>query len=71
MDKGMNDVADCCLVGLSFFRKYIETKHQRKALPSPEYYSKAGSVAFQRLGFEDVGKNFDWLDQFYSKGNDK
>lgn len=65
--KGMNDVADCCLVGLSFFKKYIETKHQRKALPSPEYYSKAGSVAFQRLGFDDVGKNFDGWINFIQK----
>ena len=61
--KEMNDVADSCLVGLSFFRDYIETKHKRKALPSPDYYTKAGAVAFQRLGFEDVGKNFvGWTD---------
>lgn len=60
--KEMNDIADSCLVGLSFFRKYIEAKHKRKALPSPEYYTKAGSVAFSRLGFEDIGDDFSgWI----------
>ena len=56
--KEMNDVADCCLVGLSFFRNYIETKHKRKASPSADYYTKSGAVAFQRIGFEEIGKDF-------------
>lgn len=58
----MNEVADSCLVGLSFFRRYIEIKHQRKASPSPEYYTKAGAVAFNRLGWEDIGDDFNgWI----------
>lgn len=58
----MNEIADSCLVGLSFFRKHLETKHQRKALPSPDYYKKAGSTAFYRLGFDDIGAEFDsWV----------
>jgi hypothetical protein len=65
--KEMNDIADSCLVGLSFFRGYIETKHKRQALPSPDYYTKAGAVAFQRLGFEDVGKNFVGWSNFIKK----
>lgn len=58
----MNEVADSCLVGLSFFRKYLETKHKFKALPSPDYYKKAGSTAFHRLGYESIGDEFDsWV----------
>lgn len=63
----MNDIADSCLVGLSFFRKYIEEKHKRKALPSPDYYGKAGAVAFSRLGFEDIGDNFSGWTNFLEK----
>lgn len=61
--KPMSDIADSCLVGLAFFRKHIEEKHKRRALPSPDYYSKAGAVAFQRLGFDEIGDNFlGWVD---------
>lgn len=60
--RGMNEVANSCLVGLSFFRKYLETKHKFKALPSPDYYKKAGSTAFHRLGYENIGDEFDdWV----------
>lgn len=65
--KEMNKVADSCLVGLAFFRKYLEAKHKHKALPSPEYYSKAGAVAFSRLGFDDIGENFIGWTDFISK----
>jgi hypothetical protein len=57
-----NEIADSCLVGLSFFRKYLETKHKFKALPSPDYYRKAGTVAFHRLGYDDIADEFDsWV----------
>jgi hypothetical protein len=60
--KGMNDMADDCLVGLSFFRERIERMHQRTAAPSTEYYMKAGSLAFQRLGFDEISQNFEgWV----------
>lgn len=55
-------IADSCLVGLSFFRKYLELKHRHNALPSPEYWSKVGSVAFSRLGYNRIGQEFDsWV----------
>jgi hypothetical protein len=58
----MNDMADDCLVGLSFFRERIERMHQRTAAPSTEYYMKAGSLAFQRLGFDEISQNFEgWV----------
>jgi hypothetical protein len=61
--KEMKDIADACLVGIGFFRKHMETLHNRKAAPSVSYYRKAGAVAFKRLGFEEIGKNFnDWTD---------
>jgi len=60
--RSMDEVADSCLVGLSFFRKYLEQKHQYKALPSPNYWSKVGAVAFDRLGYERIGEEFDsWV----------
>jgi hypothetical protein len=63
----MNEVADSCLVGLSFFKKYIALKHQFKAAPSPDYYSQAGSIAFKRLGFNEIGENFVGWINFISK----
>jgi len=60
--RSMSEVADSCLVGLSFFRKHLEYKHQYKALPSPSYWSRVGSVAFDRLGYETIGEEFDsWV----------
>jgi hypothetical protein len=57
-----NDVADSCLVGISFFRKRMELMNRRGA-PSVDYYMKAGSLAFQRLGYENIGTEFaDWVD---------
>lgn len=56
--KEMNEMADDCLVGLSFFRKRIERMHQRTAAPSTDYYFKAGSLAFQRLGFDEISQDF-------------
>jgi hypothetical protein len=56
--KEMNEIADCCLVGVSFFGKYLEVKHKRKAAPSVEYYSQAGAIAFDKLGFETIAKDF-------------
>lgn len=49
----MNDVADTCLVNLSFFKPKIEKMHKYKGSPSVNYYTKVGSVAFQRIGFEN------------------
>ena len=61
--KEMNDVADSCLIGLSFFRKHLELKHQRRAAPHPNYYSQAGSIAFKRLGWNKIGEDFvGWTD---------
>lgn len=63
----LNEIADSCLVGLSFFRKYMEAKHKRKALPSPDYYREAGSTAFHRLGFDEIGAEFDGWVSFIEK----
>lgn len=65
--KEINDVADSCLVGLSFFRKNIELKHQVKASPSVDYYTQAGVIAFKRLGFDEIGKDFIGWTDFISK----
>lgn len=60
--RGMNEVADSCLVGLSFFRKHLEQKHHYKAFPAPSYWSKVGSVAFYRLGYDRIGEEFNsWV----------
>jgi hypothetical protein len=56
--KEMNDIADDCLVGLGLFRERMEHMHKFRAAPSPEYYEKAGELAFRRLGFESISENF-------------
>jgi len=60
--RSTEQIADSCLVGLAFFRKYLELKYQRKALPAPSYWSQVGSVAFSRLGYNRIGEEFDsWV----------
>ena len=59
----MNEVADSCLVGIGFFRSYMERQHHRRAAPSVEYYSQMGALAYHRLGYEDLGNHFNkWTD---------
>jgi len=60
-------VADSCLVGLAFFRRYLEFRHRLKALPSPSYWSRVGSVAFSRLGYNRISEDFDSWVVFISK----
>ena len=56
--KDMNSIADESLVGISFFRRHIERMNRRRAAPSVEYYSRAGALAFHRLGYDTIGENF-------------
>ena len=65
--KEINEIADSCLVGLSFFRKYVETKHRLRALPSPNYYADVGSAAFNRIGYDDIANNFSGWVRFIEK----
>jgi hypothetical protein len=51
-------IADTCLIGLGFFRNQMERLHQRRAAPSPNYYSEAGRLAFLRTGYESIGDDF-------------
>jgi len=60
--KEVSDIADTCLVNLSFFRKYMEELCNRRAAPPISYYKEAGSLAFQRLGYENISEDFDgWI----------
>jgi len=63
----MNDVADYCLVGIGFFREYMENLHRRRGAPSVTYYSKMGALAYQRVGFDELGEHFDEWTQFIEK----
>ncbi|SRR6266404_1268047 len=63
----VNDLADTCLVGLSFFRRHIEEWHRRKAAPSPLYYERAGALAFQKIGYDGIGENFHGWVEFIEK----
>ena len=63
----LNEIADSCLVGLSFFRRHMEAKHRRRALPSPDYYREAGSAAFHKLGFDEISTEFNSWVSFIEK----
>jgi hypothetical protein len=63
----VNEIADSCLVGLSFFREYMEAKHRRRALPSTDYYREAGSAAFHKLGFDEISEEFNGWVSFIEK----
>lgn len=62
--KDLNRTADESLIGIGFFRRYMEENYRRKASPSVEYYSKAGALAFHRLGYDDIGNDFDGWTSF-------
>jgi hypothetical protein len=59
--KGMDEVADSCLVGVSIFREYIK----RRSLI--EYYSRVGMLAFDRLGYSNIANEFDGWVEFLRK----
>lgn len=63
----MNEIADTCLVGIGLFRKKLEAMHRRHASPSVGYYMRTGSVAFQRLGYDNIGENFEGWVYFLEK----
>jgi len=65
--KDLNRIADESLIGISFFRKHIEEMNKRHAAPSVEYYSEAGALAFQRLGYDDIGEDFTGWTDFIEK----
>lgn len=65
--KEMNEVADSCLVGISFFRERMEWLNQRKAAPSVSYYKKMGAVAFHHLGYDAIGDDFNGWISFIEK----
>ena len=65
--RSTDDIADGCLIGLSFFKKYMEELHRRRASPSVDYYREAGSLAFNRLGYETISEDFNGWIQFLEK----
>lgn len=56
--KNLDRISNECLIGVGFFRKYLEERCKRKASPSVEYYSQAGAIAFDRLGFDTIANDF-------------
>ena len=65
--KSLDRIADESLVGIGFFREYMEIRHLRKASPSVDYYSKMGALAYHRLGYEDLGDHFNGWTDFIEK----
>ena len=65
--RSMESIADSTLVGISFFRKRIEEMNKRRSAPSVEYYSKVGALAFERLGYNNIGENFNNWTTFIEK----
>jgi hypothetical protein len=62
--KDLNKISDECLIGVGFFRKYLEERCKRKASPPVEYYSQAGAAAFDRLGFDSIAEDFSYWTSF-------
>lgn len=61
--KEVSTIADNCLVGLSFFKKRIISKHQTKSSPSVSYYRNLGIQSFCACGFERISQDFDdWVE---------
>ena len=63
----MNEVADTCLVGIGFFKEYMERQYCRRSAPSVEYYSKMGALAYHRLGYDELGNHFNKWTNFIEK----
>ena len=63
----INEVADTCLVGVGFFRPHMEIRHKLKAAPSVDYYTKMGSLAYRRLGYDELGEHFEEWTEFIER----
>ena len=61
--KPLNDIADDCLLTISLFRKHIEELRRRRAAPSLHWYVMIGTRSFERLGYYDIARNYEfWTD---------
>lgn len=61
--RDFKNVADDCLLGVSLFRKSLESKAHRYGAPNPEYYSNLGRFAFNTTGYEDIAQDWEfWTD---------
>jgi len=62
--KPLNDLADDCLLTVSLFSKHIKKLHQYHASPSPRWYILIGTTSFERLGYYDIARNYDYWVNF-------
>ena len=61
--KPLNDVADDCLFGVTFFNGIIKSKERRRGAPGVRYYANAGKQAFKMIGYPTISANWEfWVD---------
>ena len=61
--KPLNDLADDCLLTVSLFKKHIDKLHKRHSSPSFPWYVAIGTGSFERLGYYDIARNYEfWID---------
>jgi hypothetical protein len=58
--KSLNDLADDCLLIVSLFNKHIKELHRRHAAPPTHWYVMVGTNSFERLGYYDIARNYDF-----------
>jgi len=62
--KPLNDLADDCLLTVSLFKKHINKLHNRKASPPFSWYIQIGTGSFERLGYYDIARNYEFWVMF-------
>ena len=61
--KPISELADDCLITVSLFEKHINKLHKYRAAPPVCWYIKIGTSSFEKLGYYDIARNYDfWID---------
>ncbi len=58
--KPLNDLADDCLFGVTFFKRTIRRKRDRYGAPGVKFYTNAGKSAFESIGYPMISANWEF-----------
>lgn len=61
------ELAERCLLGLSFFQQEMQRRNLRHGAPSPEYYRKVGQYGFKSIGLIEISDHFENWEVFLSE----
>ena len=61
------ELAERCLIALTFFEKAVEHRQRFHGAPSPDFYRRVGQQEFLEAGQEDISEHFLYWESFWSE----